>query len=93
MRGKLCMRRVRWCWNKINGKCWKNSQYFTQHLLPDYMDEYPDKTANWDVVFDARGHLREPHTGLMIGLGTLEVRRYIGQVGRVDLRQTRRDGN
>lgn len=55
---------------------WKNSSYFTQHLLPDYMREYPSKTAGWDVVFDARGHFREPHTGHQLGIGTLEVRQY-----------------
>jgi hypothetical protein len=31
----------------------------------------------WDVVYDDRWHLEEPHTGLRIGLGTLEVRHYI----------------
>src|SRR5262249_33897460 len=45
--------------------------------LPDYMLEHPDQTAGWDVVFDARGHLMEPHTGYVIGIGTLEVRAYL----------------
>jgi len=48
---------------------------FTQTLLPEYMKEHPDTTDDWDVVYDARGHLWEPHTGREIGLGTLEVRR------------------
>jgi len=56
------------------GQCWKNSSYFTQVLLPDYVNEYD---VDWDVVFDARGHLREPHGGAEIGLGTLEARRYV----------------
>lgn len=51
--------------------------YFTQVLLPDYIHEYPDETAGWDVVYDARGHLSEPHTGEQIGLGTLGVRKYL----------------
>jgi DNA topoisomerase VI subunit B len=59
------------------GRCWKESSYFTQHLLPDYMEANPDLTRDWDVVFDARGHLVEPHTGQAIDLGTLGVRRYI----------------
>lgn len=59
------------------GKCWKNSSYFTQHLLTDFMDEHPELTANWDVVFDARGKLMEPHTGHRVDLGSLAVRRYI----------------
>jgi DNA topoisomerase VI subunit A len=51
-----------------------SSQYFTQTLLKDYMDEYDPP---WDIVFDARGHITEPHTGEVIGLGGLEVRHYI----------------
>ena len=35
------------------------------------------RTADWDVVFDARGHFREPHTRHAFGLGTVEVREYI----------------
>lgn len=58
-------------------KCWKSSSYFTQHLLPDYLTENPESTATWDVVYDARGHFAEPHTGHRIDLGTLGVRRYI----------------
>lgn len=51
--------------------------YFTQTLLPDYMLEHPTETARWDVAYDARGHLWEPHTGEEIGLGTLGVRNYL----------------
>jgi hypothetical protein len=57
--------------------CWKHSSYFTQHLLMDFIEESPSLTQNWDVVFDDRGHFEEPHTGMMIGLGTLKVRAYI----------------
>ena len=59
------------------GKCWKESSYFTQHLLPDYMAEHAASTADWDVVFDDRGHLVEPHTEQELGVGSLEVRRYV----------------
>jgi DNA topoisomerase VI subunit B len=59
------------------GKCWANSAYFTQELLQAFMEENPELTAAWDVVFDARGHLIEPHTRRQIGLGTLNVRQYI----------------
>jgi DNA topoisomerase VI subunit B len=55
---------------------WKHSSYFTQKLLPDYMDAHPEETKDWDVVFDARGHLVEPHTGHRIDLGTVAVRNY-----------------
>ncbi|MGI9066216.1 MAG: hypothetical protein ACR2HX_07425, partial [Pyrinomonadaceae bacterium] len=33
-------------------------------------------TAKWDVVYDDRGHVEEPHTERRIGLGTLAVRGY-----------------
>jgi DNA topoisomerase VI subunit B len=58
-------------------KIWQHSSYFTQVLLPDFMTTDPERTASWDVVFDDRGHLIEPHTQRRIGLGTLAVRRYI----------------
>jgi hypothetical protein len=50
--------------------------YFTQTLLPDYLAEHE---VDWDVAYDDRGHLIEPHTGRMIGLGTLNVRNYLEQ--------------
>jgi DNA topoisomerase VI subunit A len=56
------------------GKDELNSQYFTQTLLKDYLEE---NRPDWDVVWDARGHISEPHTGEVIGLGGLEVRGYI----------------
>jgi hypothetical protein len=54
-----------------------DDQYFCQTLLPDYMAEHPDETAEWDVVFDARGNFTEPHTEERIPLGTLQVRSYL----------------
>jgi hypothetical protein len=54
-----------------------DDRYFTQTLLPDYLKRNPTETANWDVVFDARGHFQEPHTGLIVPLGTLDVRHYL----------------
>ena len=59
------------------GKCWKHSSQFTQRHLPDFMKEHPTLTADWDVVFDARGRLVEPHTNLRVDLGTLQVRTYV----------------
>jgi len=63
------------------GRCWKNSSYFTQVLLPDYVERYPEETESWDVVYDARGKLIEPHTGERADLGTVEVRKYIARWG------------
>jgi len=53
-------------------------QYFTQTLLPDYIREY--KKVDWKIVYDERGHFLEPHTGKVLGLGTLAVREYLGQI-------------
>jgi hypothetical protein len=61
------------------GKCWKNSSYFTQTLLPNFIKANPELTAEWDVVFDARGKLVEPHTGRVVNLGTIGVREYIAE--------------
>ena len=64
---------------QIDKQLGKNfDQYFTQQLLPGYLMEYSNKTNDWDVVFDARGHFWEPHTKKEIQLGTLEVRKYLG---------------
>ena len=59
-----------------------DDQYFTQRLLPDYMMLHAAETAEWVVVFDARGHLWEPHTGHEVPLGTLAVRSYLARIGR-----------
>jgi hypothetical protein len=63
---------------EMTGKPSLDDKYFTQTLLPDFMAEHPKLTADWDVVFDARGHLIEPHTGRRVSLGTLGVRAYLG---------------
>ena len=44
------------------------------------MAEHPDETAEWDVVYDARGHFAEPHTDRLISLGTINVRGYLREV-------------
>ncbi len=59
------------------GKSWKTSSYFTQRLLPGFLKRNPVLTDDWDVVYDDRGKLMEPHTGARVDLGTLAVRRYI----------------
>jgi hypothetical protein len=51
-----------------------DSQYFCQTLLVDYMRE---RGVDWNVVWDDRGHFVEPHTGRSVGLGTLNVRKYL----------------
>src|SRR6516162_8571682 len=54
-----------------------DGQYFSQTLLVNYMAENPETTASWDIAWDDRGHFAEPHTGRVIGLGTLAVREYL----------------
>src|SRR5208282_6326946 len=63
------------------------SQYFTQTLLPDYLAAHVEETADWDVVFDDRGHFTEPHTGHMIGLGTLNVREYVASTHKIETKE------
>jgi len=48
--------------------------YFSQVLLPDYIEEHG---VSWNVVYDARGHLEEPHTERRIGVGTIEIGNYL----------------
>lgn len=68
---------------KLTGKAkpWSKSSYFTQVLLPNFVKENEVLTASWDVVYDARGKLLEPHredrTDTRVDLGTLQVRRYV----------------
>jgi len=59
----------------VTGGQWCTSSYFTQTLLPDFVEEYGRQ--DWDVVFDARGHFQEPHGGTRVDLGTLAVRHYL----------------
>ncbi len=62
---------------RLTGKEKMDDAYFTQTLLPNFQDENPELTAGWDVAYDDRGNLIEPHTGRKIPLGTLSVRSYI----------------
>jgi hypothetical protein len=53
---------------------YKQSKSFTGNVLPDYVrDHAPD----WNIVYDARGHLVEPYDGEQVSLGTLDARDYI----------------
>ena len=66
---------------ELTGRKSLNDKYFTQTLLPDYINEHPEETKAWDVVFDARGKIIEPHTNKRVDLGTLQVRNYISSWG------------
>jgi len=56
------------------------SNYFTQTLLPSYMEDHPEETASWNVAYDARGRLTEPHTNKIVPLGTVEVGEYLRDI-------------
>jgi hypothetical protein len=56
--------------------------YLSQTLLPNYVNEHG---ADWDVVYDDRGHFMEPHTNRVVGLGTLNVRGYLSRVAPLAL--------
>jgi hypothetical protein len=56
-----------------------NDTYFTQTLLVDYINENPHECKDWNVVWSDRGHFAEPHTGKIVGLGTLAVRSYLDE--------------
>jgi len=64
---------------RITGKEQLDDAYFTQTLLPDYIAEN-DHAQSWDVVYDARGHFAEPHSGDVTALGTIAVREYLRSV-------------
>ncbi len=61
---------------RLTGEDSLNSVYFTQRLLPPFIDRNPDLTADWDITYDSRGCLVEPHTRLHVPLGTLDRRAY-----------------
>src|SRR6516164_4879949 len=61
----------------LTGKTEFGDNYFTQTLLPDFQNDNPELTADWQVAYDARGHFIEPHTNYEIGLGTIEVQDYV----------------
>lgn len=60
------------------GRCWRDSSYFTQTLLKDYIEFRRPSWAS-KVVWDARGHFAEPHTNRVIGLGGADVGSYAGK--------------
>ena len=64
---------------ELTGRTKLDDRYFTQTLLPDYVEQHPEATSTWDVVFDDRGNFIEPHTDRNVPLGTVEVRQYLGE--------------
>ncbi|OGY24629.1 MAG: hypothetical protein A2172_05255 [Candidatus Woykebacteria bacterium RBG_13_40_15] len=60
---------------QTGGEIWKDSVYFTQNILKDYLEQHPEKLRM--VVWDSRGRLTEPHTSNKTPLGGIEVKEYI----------------
>src|SRR5262249_16885747 len=56
------------------------------------LQQNTEETRDWDVIYDARGHLTEPHTGRQVALGTSEVRDYVGERPRKNERPALADG-
>jgi DNA topoisomerase VI subunit B len=52
-------------------------KYVTQSVIRDFLEDFPELTADWNIVGDDRGHMIEPHTGATIGLGGIAVRDYV----------------
>jgi DNA topoisomerase VI subunit B len=61
----------------LRGARWFDDDKSFNDVLDAFLAAHPEETADWDVVYDARGHFTEPHTGRCIPLGTLEVRGYL----------------
>lgn len=60
---------------EITGQSSFADSYFTQDLLPHFLQANPELTANWKVAYDKRGSVIQPHTGQAVGLGTVEIDR------------------
>jgi hypothetical protein len=75
---------------KLTDKKWKNDSYL-ESLIPEFLENNPKLTADWDVVYDARGKLLEPHTDRRVDLGTVAVRGYVGKWTDKDYMPTGQD--
>jgi DNA topoisomerase VI subunit B len=52
--------------------------------LKKFLKLHPEHSG-WNVVYDARGHFREPHTEKSVDIGQIDVRRYVGSWDESDL--------
>lgn len=72
---------------QVTGKESINGEYF-RTLLKDYILEH-GLEDEWDVVFDARGNLLEPHTKVRVPIGTIQVKNYLCGVAQFDSKVAR----
>ena len=61
----------------LTGLTEMSDKYFIKDLLPSYIEAMG---VTWNVVYDARGSFFEPHTGVKVPLGTLQVRNYLAGI-------------
>ena len=59
------------------GLPWGCQKAFTTRHVPDFVRKNLDLCKEWDVVYDSRGHIEEPHTQHRVELGTVNVRDYV----------------
>lgn len=62
-----------------NGQIWRNSAYFTQNILKDYIESHEEDSIIENIVWDARGHFTEPFTKESVPLGGAAVMDYINR--------------
>lgn len=55
------------------------TQAYFRVLLPEFQRQYADLTRHWEVLYDSRGTIIEPHTERTVPLGTVEVEDYINE--------------
>lgn len=51
-----------------------------KNALHDYIEDHPDETASWQILYDDRGHFSEPRRA-SFGIGTVKVGAYIDGLG------------
>tara|TARA_B100000767_G_scaffold218660_1_gene206604 strand:+ start:18 stop:1619 length:1602 start_codon:yes stop_codon:yes gene_type:complete len=65
---------------RLTGKTSFVDSYFTQTLLPQFLQKNLTLTDTWKVAYDKRGAVIQPHTGQSVGLGTIDIDRMTSQV-------------
>lgn len=63
---------------RLTGRSELNYATFNS-ALQDFMDDFPEITKDWAILYDDRGHFTEPH-GRPFGLGTLAVDRFVSDM-------------
>ena len=78
-RGRSCTRRARRSW-PAPARSSSTTSTSRSTCCRTSWPSSPGLTADWNVVFDARGNFVEPHTEKRVPLGTLNVRDYLAKI-------------